>query len=233
MFKFFKAFQANPRLDIVVKTLQTAAPDLAHFAVVFMVLLVAFASTAHLIFGMAIAEFRTQFRAIWQCWVILMGDFDLEGMRTAVYTTSFFYEFWADFWFFAFTFIVLCVLLNMLLAIVMDTYSSVVGNCEGAMTFVQQLKAEVKAVKETRGHLDLWYLICEFEDDDEPAHKGPIITTKSLRKAFESDKMTKKQCRVPRHKGPEVRPGEGRGAGTETVRCRSHCRPNANTSQED
>lgn len=39
-----------------------------------------------------------------------------------------------------------------------------------------------------------WYLICELEDDDFPAHPGELVTIRSLRKAFSKDRMTKQNA---------------------------------------
>lgn len=41
-------------------------------------------------------------------------------------------------------------------------------------------------LQQTRGHVNLWYLICEFEDDDDPAHPEKVITVRSIRRAFPS-----------------------------------------------
>merc|ERR1719204_599373 len=41
--KFFKAFQANPRLRLVTDTLVRAAMDIAHFSIIFLAVFIAFA----------------------------------------------------------------------------------------------------------------------------------------------------------------------------------------------
>merc|ERR1719456_1069157 len=81
------------------------------------------------------------------------------------------------------------ILLNMLLAIIMDTYSAVAGGSK--KTIWAQTREAVNTVRETRGHLPLLYIICEMEDEDQRAHPGERVTSKSLRKAFEHDKMTR------------------------------------------
>jgi len=92
-------------------------------------------------------------------------------------------------WFTAFQIIVFLILFNMLLAIVMDTYGGVKAKTENPETIWFQAIDTVKKTQKTRGHLSLWYLICEFEDDDFPAHPDNCVTPKSLRKVF--PKMTK------------------------------------------
>merc|ERR1719456_795614 len=81
------------------------------------------------------------------------------------------------------------ILLNMLLAIIMDTYSAVAGGSK--KTIWAQTREAVNTIRETRGHLPLLYIICEMEDEDQRAHPGERVTSKSLRKAFERDKMTR------------------------------------------
>ena len=36
-----------------------------------------------------------------------------------------------------------------------------------------------------------WYLICELEDDDFPAHPAELVTARSLRKAFSKDRTAR------------------------------------------
>mmetsp|Transcript_94736 Transcript_94736/g.203489 ORF Transcript_94736/g.203489 Transcript_94736/m.203489 type:complete len:1171 (-) Transcript_94736:72-3584(-) len=184
MMKFFKAFRANPRLNIVIKTIEVATVDLAHFAIVFLVIFCVFSSAGYIMFGNKIFVFSDQRRSMIECWVILMGDFDLDEMHLVN-------QHIADIWFTTFTILVLNILLNMLLAIIMDTYTEVKAAKANPITIWAQIREAIQTVKETRGHLDMWMLICEFEDDDYPAHPGKQVTSRSLRRAFEQQKMTK------------------------------------------
>jgi len=182
MMKFFKAFQANPRLNIVIKTMQTSAVDIIHFLIVFLVIFFVFSSASYVYFGGKIKDFSTQLRSMMMCWRILMGEFDVAAMEAVDQGIAYI-------WMLIFQFLVLLILLNMLLAIIMDTYAAV--NQPGALTIWAQVQAAVRTKRETRGHLDMWYLICEFEDEDYQAHPGDRVTSKSLRRAFEAQKMTK------------------------------------------
>merc|ERR1719487_2187797 len=56
---FFKAFQANPRLNLVTKTILVAASDLLHFGIVFSSIFIAFAFMGYLIFGLTSPEFAS------------------------------------------------------------------------------------------------------------------------------------------------------------------------------
>jgi len=183
MLKFFKAFQANPRLNIVVMTMTSAAVDIIHFFIVFMTIFCVFSLMASLIFGPKMIEFSTQMRAFFYCWRILLGEWDLEPMEGVDY-------YFANIWFNAFQIMVMMILLNIMLAIIMDTYSGVVG-IGGDVTIWEQTRLAVNTVRETRGHVDLLYIRCEMEDEDAMSHPGEHVTSKSLRKAFEGDKMTR------------------------------------------
>merc|ERR1719199_448712 len=164
-------------------TINDAAVDIIHFFLVFMTIFMVFSMMACTVFGPKIREFHTQARAFFYCWRILLGDFDVEAMEGVDYML-------ANVWFLAFQIMVMMILLNMLLAIIMDTYSGVVGK-GGNKTIWDQTREAVNTVRETRGHLPLLYIRCEMEDEDQKAHPGERVTSKSLRKAFERDKMTR------------------------------------------
>eukprot|EP00971_Amphidinium_carterae_P061025 1207605-Amphidinium_carterae.1 len=184
MLKFFKAFRANPRLNIVIDTITESWVDICHFGLVFGVIFVVFAIMAQLAFGASIVQFSTLWDALMMCWRILMGEFDVDGMKQVS-------DFLATLWFVLFTGLVLLILLNMLLAIIMDTYTGVKSKKASPRTIWTQWKEAIHTVRETRGHLPLWNLICEFEDDGMPAHPGKHVTLRSLRRAFEKEKMTR------------------------------------------
>lgn len=184
MMKFFKGFRANPRLDIVVQTIMKSSTDMAHFGIVFGIIFVVFSVMAYVAFGAKIKQFSEQNRSLYMCWRILLGDFDVDEMDMVSLTLS-------NLWFFLFQLVVMLILLNMLLAIIMDTYTNVKGEKEDPVEIWNQTKIAVRHLRERRGHLPLLYMICEMEDDDNRAHPANNVTPKSLKKAFERDKMTK------------------------------------------
>merc|ERR1719183_3231750 len=77
MFRFFKAFRANPRLAIATNTLSGAAIDIVHFGVV---IVYSFALIGHISFGHLHPGFRDTYYMSITCWDILMGDFDTFGL---------------------------------------------------------------------------------------------------------------------------------------------------------
>merc|ERR1719387_15861 len=191
MMKFFKAFRANPRLDIVIHTLLASSTDLIHFFIVFFAIFIVFSYAAHIVFGPSTLRLSDPWRSLMTCWRILMGDVDVD--REEFFSTAFNLPLLFDAWLLLFEALVLLVLLNMLLAIIMDTYTAVKTSAMSKedLTIWKQIREAISTVRETRGHLDLWYLICEFEDDDYPAHPTKTVTSKTLRRAFQRDKMTR------------------------------------------
>jgi len=119
----------------------------------------------------------------------LMGDFDYLAMSRVD-------SFWATVWFWSFMGLVLLVLLNMLLAIVMDNYTRIATGTTGqADTLWAQTAKMRRKIQETSGFLPLYDLICELEDDDNPAHPEERVTVQSLKEAFKDMAMTDKQAR--------------------------------------
>merc|ERR1719379_1232360 len=178
MFRFFKAFRANPRLSIATNTLSGAAVDIVHFSVVFIVIFLSFALIGHISFGHLHPGFRDIYFMSLTCWDILMGDFDTYSL-VAIDTLM------GPLWTVGFMFIVLLILLNMLLAIIFDTYGDVKGK-QGSdvLTIWAQAYHTYHQINEQRGFVATWPIICEFEDDDDPAHPEEIVTAESLRAAF-------------------------------------------------
>ena len=81
MFRFFKAFRANPRLAVVTNTLVKGGVDIAHFFIVFSVIFVSFSAMGAVLFGSRVELFRSIQRSLNTSFVVLMGDFDFEELE--------------------------------------------------------------------------------------------------------------------------------------------------------
>ena len=75
MLKFFKAFQANQRLQLVTNTLLKAGNDIFHFSVVFLAVFLGFALLGHILFGNDFLQFRSFATSVDTCFIVLMGEF--------------------------------------------------------------------------------------------------------------------------------------------------------------
>merc|ERR1719399_2451788 len=106
--RLFKAFDAQPRLALVTHTLEAAAKDVGHFLIVFFAIFLTFVVMSMALYGREIDEFASFPRAFHTCFVVLMGDFDMDEMLKIGAPM-------AGLWFWAFQMIINLLLLNMLL----------------------------------------------------------------------------------------------------------------------
>mmetsp|Transcript_75492 Transcript_75492/g.201809 ORF Transcript_75492/g.201809 Transcript_75492/m.201809 type:complete len:912 (+) Transcript_75492:3-2738(+) len=120
MTRLLEAFSAQPRLAVLTKTLRLAATDLIHFGIVFLSAFWTYAVMGHVLFGRALPEFATLSRALQTCFAILFGDFSFDDMLQSGRMV-------ACLWLATYLCLVLLIILNMLLAIIMDTYTTVKG----------------------------------------------------------------------------------------------------------
>eukprot|EP00928_Gymnodinium_smaydae_P027639 TRINITY_DN21307_c0_g1_i1.p1 TRINITY_DN21307_c0_g1~~TRINITY_DN21307_c0_g1_i1.p1 ORF type:complete len:1076 (+),score=167.63 TRINITY_DN21307_c0_g1_i1:57-3230(+) len=133
MFRLFKAFAAQPRLSIVTRTLGNAAVDLVHFLLVFLSIFCTYAVAGVILFGREVDDFTTFPRALVTSFLVMMGDFDWEELSRVGRLEGFM-------WFGTFTVIIVLLMLNMLLAIVMDSYADVKEELGDAETLLNELK---------------------------------------------------------------------------------------------
>jgi hypothetical protein len=118
MARFFKAFRAQPRLAIVTTTLYNASSDIGHFMLVFLTIILSYGMAGVFLFGRANPEFMNLEFAMMTCFRAMMGDFDWDELSRQHRGSAFF-------WFCSYMVLVYLIMLNMLLAIVMDVYTGV------------------------------------------------------------------------------------------------------------
>lgn len=123
MLRCFKAFKGQPRLAMVTNTMQAAGSDLFHFGIVFFTIFTSFAFAGTILFGRRMVGFSTMTMACGSCFAILCGEFDWGLMSQEHLFTSMI-------WFWTFMILVFLVMLNMVLAIVMDVYTRVRADSE-------------------------------------------------------------------------------------------------------
>eukprot|EP00928_Gymnodinium_smaydae_P038534 TRINITY_DN26565_c0_g1_i2.p1 TRINITY_DN26565_c0_g1~~TRINITY_DN26565_c0_g1_i2.p1 ORF type:complete len:780 (-),score=170.06 TRINITY_DN26565_c0_g1_i2:238-2577(-) len=142
--RFFKAFSMQPRLAVVTETLKSAAVDILHFGLIFFTVLMIYVISAMILFGQEITDFARFDRALTTTFRVLLGDFDWEEMNQIGRPQ-------AAAWFWSLMILLNLIMLNMLLAIIMDVYSEVKGNigCE-APTLVSQIFKMIGEFREVR-----------------------------------------------------------------------------------
>eukprot|EP00931_Biecheleriopsis_adriatica_P048449 TRINITY_DN27989_c1_g1_i1.p1 TRINITY_DN27989_c1_g1~~TRINITY_DN27989_c1_g1_i1.p1 ORF type:complete len:830 (-),score=164.19 TRINITY_DN27989_c1_g1_i1:144-2633(-) len=116
MLRLFKAFSHQPRLAVVTRTMSSAAGDLFHFGLVFMSIYVTYGYMAQAFFGRECEDFATVGTSLIMLFRLLQGDFDTEPMFQAVGRPIGFI------FFSSYMLLTVMLLLNMLIAIIMDVY---------------------------------------------------------------------------------------------------------------
>lgn len=131
MMRLFKSFAAQPRLAIVTATIQRASVDLLHFLIVFVAVFVCMMVNSVLFFGQDLENFSTIPRAFHYCFLAMFGDWDWDALKGVGY-------FKAQIWFWLFLVINILILMNMLLAIIMDAYTAEKNKAGSAETLWEQ-----------------------------------------------------------------------------------------------
>ncbi|CAE7683798.1 pkd-2 [Symbiodinium pilosum] len=148
MLRLFKSFQAQPRLAIVTETIKTAIPDLAHFFIVVLCIFGCLFVNSIVFFGQDLESFR----ALTHGWVTGTG---IHGRPDSTWMLM----------------VVSLVSLNMLLAIVLDSYAYEKEKASELKTLLQQLWEVVRRRQERRHGLrvnlqEIWdAFLVEFNYD--------------------------------------------------------------------
>lgn len=137
VFRLFKAYSSQPRLALVTSTMAEAAVDLLHFLLVFVTVFASYAIAGVALFGREVGDFTTFQRAINCCFRAMLGDFDWDDLSSIGRAE-------AGIWFWTFMILISMLMLNMLLAIVMDAYSEVKAANANKETLWAAIKAEWK-----------------------------------------------------------------------------------------
>lgn len=117
MMQFFVAFKAQPRLGVVVSTLEACIVDLFHFAVILIPTFTAYAISGCFIFGKRLDEFANIMSSMGFCFKILTEtEYDWPSLSEEHFWTT-------GLWIWSFMIFLAMVMLNMVLAIVLDVYT--------------------------------------------------------------------------------------------------------------
>eukprot|EP00931_Biecheleriopsis_adriatica_P062561 TRINITY_DN3772_c0_g1_i1.p1 TRINITY_DN3772_c0_g1~~TRINITY_DN3772_c0_g1_i1.p1 ORF type:complete len:971 (-),score=160.93 TRINITY_DN3772_c0_g1_i1:190-3102(-) len=182
--KLFYVYRANARLSIVVNTLVTCSDDVAHFFIVVFAIFTCFGLAGHLLLGHRHKVWSSVLGALYSCWTSSASLEDFDDFSIPMQVLGFT-------WTLTFEILVQRICLNMLLCIVFDAYGAVKGAAGTPQTIVAQFREAVAKRRETRSYVSLWTIIVSLEDEAHPAHPGDIVTARSLRRAFENEKMTR------------------------------------------
>lgn len=120
--RFFVASRGQPRLAIVVNTMRDASVDLAHLFIVFGIIFIAYVISGHILFGRRMENFSTVEGALaYTIKIVLEKQFEFLKLTEQ--------DFWtALIWVYTFVLLVVLVLVNIVLAMIFDTYGEVRGH---------------------------------------------------------------------------------------------------------
>jgi len=160
MLRFFKAFSTQPMLRIVTETLRVGFVDVIHFVIVFFAVFLSYALGGVLLFGHSLKEFKNVDYALYMCFNILFGDFNFGDMALVSRPSAFI-------WFWSYIMLVCIILLNMLLAIILDTYAEVKASGGQSMTLWKQASIMIKRHREFKlgNRLELDDILQSIEND--------------------------------------------------------------------
>ncbi|XP_072351325.1 polycystin-2 isoform X2 [Scyliorhinus torazame] len=116
--KIFKFISFNKTMTQLSSTVSRCAKDILGFAIMFFIVLLAYAQLAYLVFGTQVDDFSTFYTCIFTQFRIILGDFDFTKIEEADRILG-------PVYFVTFVFFIFFILLNMFLAIINDTYSEV------------------------------------------------------------------------------------------------------------
>ncbi|CAE7350451.1 pkd2 [Symbiodinium natans] len=118
-FRFFANFRAQPQLAIITKTLGALIVEIIHFIVVFIPAFLIYVTSATLLFGRNIEDVCTFQGSLGYIFRMAQeGEFDWESMQEENYWSS-------AIWVWSFVVFVNMLLINLLIAIILDTYKEV------------------------------------------------------------------------------------------------------------
>jgi hypothetical protein len=118
IFRFFRVFAMQPKLAMLTNTIVTAWDQVFHHLIVSITIVCAYAVAGVLIFGRKEPTYGFVGGAICECFVVMLGSFDSERMAQDSPLTAFM-------WFYSYFILVGLIMLNCLMAIIMDNYAEV------------------------------------------------------------------------------------------------------------
>lgn len=119
MFRFFISFSSQPRLAIVVNTLRSTMTDFMHFLVVFAPTFLAYVISGNILFGRRLEEFCTIKASLASCLrIVFENEYDWDSLSREHYVTT-------AIWVWSLLLLVVLLMLNMVLAIILDMYNDV------------------------------------------------------------------------------------------------------------
>jgi hypothetical protein len=140
MLRILKLLDFQPRLGLVTRTIKQALTDLIHFGLMTFVILGVFVCMTYFLFGSSVQRFSTPGKAFIKNWDLLQGDTDGNEALIENYPLS------GPVFVYSFNVIVFFVLLNILLAILVEAYMKVAEEGGNTLSVPQEVWSLCKSV---------------------------------------------------------------------------------------
>jgi len=141
MIRCFISLKWQPRLAVVTRTISKMSSDLTHFLIVLIPTFIAFAIAGMMMFGRRLQDWSTMPSAMSTCFKISMeNEFRWRDLSSVDFFTSLL-------WVWVFVPLVVLLMLNMVLAIIMDIYQEVRREAGNTMTIAAHIKYLYMAFK--------------------------------------------------------------------------------------
>jgi len=179
MFRFFVSFSVHPRLALLTLTLEVVMVDMIHFLLVFIPTFVAYVVSGNLLFGRKFDTFATLQASLGTCFhMAIASETEWDEWSEDYYWS-------VGLWTWSFILIICLLMLNMVLAIIVDAYNVLresTGSKNAEPIWISCYNMLVRLY-----HIRHWIperkLRREVLDDNSPLHKG-IIYSDDLLECF-------------------------------------------------
>ena len=94
----------------------------------------------------------------------------------------------------SYEFLVLNLLFGILFGLVFEAYGRTKADAGKTDSLVTQVFKSMAEMRRKKDFVNDYYMICQLEDEDAPAHPGEIVTVRSLCEAFATSKMSKENA---------------------------------------
>lgn len=134
--RFFRGFEGQPRIAVLLQTINQVQNFLIHYVIIFVVCMASFMVAGYLLLGEQLGQWSTLGKATGSCFRLLFGKFDYEEFYDVAPIS-------ATIWFFSFLIVMVFLLLGVLTAAILHQYLTV--RSEVGETGVSIVKQGVEA----------------------------------------------------------------------------------------
>jgi hypothetical protein len=139
MARVLKNLDFQPKLGLITQTIGEAWSDLYHFGIICMLVLGIYMFQSYYLFGNSIEDFSDLWSSFNTCFNMLMGNNDHNAEILALRPIA------GVIFIYTFILIVFFVLLNILLAILVDAYIKVVENAQTALSVFEEIQSMIQS----------------------------------------------------------------------------------------